>query len=72
MLYSLYVSGNFSMEVKMSMGTCKACGNSCSANAKVCPHCGEPDPVPGMDAGALGCLAVGVILMIIGAFAKHC
>lgn len=31
------------------MVNCKNCGKEISPEAKICPHCGEPNPVPYKD-----------------------
>jgi hypothetical protein len=30
----------------VSLGSCKTCGKEVSTEAKYCPHCGQPDPIP--------------------------
>lgn len=35
----------FSKKKNKAIRLCKTCENSISVEAKVCPHCGQPDPV---------------------------
>lgn len=48
---------------------CKSCGKEVSANAKTCPHCGEPNP---HELGKTGCLVFFVMVIIISMAISFC
>lgn len=47
------------------MTNCKACGKEIAKSAKTCPHCGAKNKKP-----PIGCLAVIVLFLLIGAFSS--
>ena len=48
----------------MSLGPCKACGKQVSKDAKVCPLCGEPNPVVDVFAWLLPVVIILVFFVI--------
>lgn len=60
---------------RMSLVKCKACGKEISTEARICPHCGQPSEQQqkiqrvqdvNVQSNRVGCVVVGVIMMIIG------
>lgn len=59
----------------MSLVKCKACGKEISTEARFCPYCGQPSEQQqkiqqaqdaNVQSNRVGCMVVGVIIMIIG------
>lgn len=56
----------------MALGECRSCGNGCSKDAKICPHCGQPDPVLMSDAQLIFWLGLFGFVCIFGFISKAC
>ena len=56
----------------MAMKPCKECGKEISAKAKLCPHCGEPDPTRrALQNKMIGFVIVGgpiILAIVMGLF----
>jgi hypothetical protein len=52
----------------MTLQKCAACGNGVSANAKACPHCGEPPkkPMSRLMIAVIGFGAIGIGMTVFG------
>lgn len=55
------------------MPGCRYCGGEVSPEAKVCPHCGQPDPArPGCIAQLLSAVFIVTILYLLVRFGCGC